>query len=40
MDDTDNPNSLTRKDIQAIEAARLYYQGGQSQHEVAETLGI
>ena len=40
MDDTDNPNSLTRKDIQAIEAARLYYQSGQSQHEVAETLGI
>lgn len=40
MDDTDKPNGLTRKDIQAIEAARLYYQSGQSQHEVAETLGI
>lgn len=31
---------LSRKDIQAIDAARLYYQDGQSQHDVADTLGI
>ncbi|EHM53795.1 sugar-binding transcriptional regulator [Cardiobacterium valvarum] len=40
MDDSNKQGGLTRKDIQAIEAARLYYQHNKSQHDVAEALGI
>ncbi|MBS9778555.1 MAG: sugar-binding transcriptional regulator [Gammaproteobacteria bacterium] len=37
---TNNQPTFPEKDIQAIDAAKLYYQGGYSQQEVANTLGV
>lgn len=34
------PSVLSDKDIQAIDAAKLYYQSNHSQQEVADTLGV
>lgn len=36
----DSQAGLSRKDMQAIDAAKLYYRQGQSQHDVADALGI
>lgn len=40
METSDKQTELSRKDIQSLDAARLYYESGKSQHEVAEMLGI
>lgn len=37
---SDPQAGLSRKDVQALDAARLYYQQGKSQHDVADALGI